>query len=127
MTQEEFKEILNKSNIIFFQEGETLVISRENESVYLNFIKNLPSNVRFENTKFIDLFSLICFPKGIVFDNNRSVWLSSKVASTMKNAIFKNTEHIFITSIKGEKHGIELVFTFLSPMEALELALSNNF
>lgn len=97
MTQEEFIKILKKEGIKFTIDGETIVISNNNNGVFLSFLITIPKGVRFENNGWVWLSSLTTISEGVRFENNGNVWLDS-LTTIPKGTRFENNGEVYLNS-----------------------------
>ena len=99
MTQEKFREVLDKKGYPYKIEGNKIVVTHEDD-VYLRSLKTIPPDVEFKNGGYVDLESLTSLPSGVVFNNGGGVNLRS-LTSLPPDVEFKNGGNIYLGYLIG--------------------------
>jgi len=100
MTREEFIKELEYQGYTYKEEGNKIIITKESRVLYLDSIKDLPSNVVFMNSSTVYLTDLKTLPEGIMFSNIGEVWLNS-LQTIPKGIVFSNSRGVYLRSLIG--------------------------
>ena len=107
MTREEFIKILEKEDYSYEIDGDYLVIpdTKGMENVILDYIKTMPSLVRFNNSGYVNLVSLETLPPGVEFNNKGDVNLDS-LKTLPPDIEFNNGRYVYLDSLKSIPPGV---------------------
>ena len=120
MTQEKFREVLERKGYSYKIEGDKIVITykglvdlksltsispgvvfRNGAGIFLDSLASLPPGVVFENGSDIYFELLSSLSPDVVFNNEGNVWLDS-LASIPPSVEFKNRGHVNLESLIGD-------------------------
>ena len=120
MTQEKFREVLERKGYPYKIEGDKIVIIykglvdlksltsispgavfRNGAGIFLDSLASLPPGVVFENGSDIYFELLSSLSPDVVFNNEGNVWLDS-LASIPPSVEFKNRGHVNLESLIGD-------------------------
>jgi len=96
MTREAFIRELNKNNYSYKIQAGRIVVTQDG-SVWLSYLRDLPSGVEFRNGANLNLEGLKVLPSETKFNNKRYIWLSS-LASLPSKIVF----------MEGQNHDVHL-------------------
>lgn len=99
MTREEFIKALEEKEYPYEIEGNKIVVTHRN-SVDLDYLTSLPTDVEFRNRGPVYLGSLKTLPPGVQFGNTENVWLTL-LKTIPSGVLFKNEGNIYLGSLFG--------------------------
>ena len=103
---DKFKEYLKYERIKFYTKGKKIIISKNNEEVYLVGIKEIKKELLFNNNSDVYFDNIIKIKERLVFNNKGDVYLIGLI-EIPKGIIFNNGGNVLLEGVTEIKEGLE--------------------